>query len=74
MNYINLGLGNQLQELNNIEAERRARRAAEGAELVPPPNQLQVATGRALVSIGSRLMGEPNPTDRRGTRLVSAAR
>lgn len=74
MNYTNLGLGNHLQDLSNIEEEQRARRMAEGADLVQEPNPMRVATGRALVSIGSRLMGEASSTGRGGPHRMSAAR
>ncbi|MEZ0240781.1 MAG: hypothetical protein ACAH65_08300 [Chloroflexota bacterium] len=73
MNYTNLGLGNQLQDLSYMEEEQRARRLAEGAELAQGPNPMRVATGRALVSIGARLMGEPSPTSGGGP-LRAAAR
>jgi hypothetical protein len=59
MHYTNLGLGNRLQELSTIEEEARASRLLGGAHRSPAPNPVRVATGRAMVSLGSRLMGEP---------------
>ena len=74
MNYTNLGLGNRLQELTTIEEESRASRALAGADRPHPPNPMRVATGRAMVSLGSRLMGEPSPVRRSRPSRVAAAR
>jgi hypothetical protein len=74
MNYTNLGLGNRLQELSTIEEEARASRLLAGAERTRAPNPVRVATGRAMVSLGSRLMGEPSPVQRPSPRRAAAAR
>ena len=74
MHYTNLGLGNRLQELSTIEEEARASRLLGSADRSPAPNPMRVATGRAMVSLGSRLMGEPSPLHRQGARRATAAR
>lgn len=74
MNYTNLGLGNRLQELSNIEEEARASRLLAGAARTRAPNPVRIATGRAMVSLGSRLMGEPGPVQRPSQRRAAAVR
>jgi len=74
MHYTNLGLGNHLQELTIIDEEARASRLLAGADRTPAPNAMRVATGRAMVSLGSRLIGEPRPARRSGPSRVAAAR
>lgn len=74
MHYTNLGLGNHLQELTTIDEEARAWRLHAGADRTRSPNPVRVATGRAMVSLGSRLMGEPSPGQRSSARRVAAAR
>ena len=74
MHYTNLGLGNRLQELRNIEEEARASRTHAGVGRPWAPNPVRVATGRAMVSLGSRLMGEPSQGRRSAARRVLAGR
>jgi hypothetical protein len=74
MQYTNLGLGNRLQELTTIDEEARASRLLAGADRTPAPNPVRVATGRAMVSLGARLMGEPNPVEPHSSRRAAAAR
>jgi len=74
MQYTNLGLGNRLQELSNIEEEARASRVLAGAGRTRVPNPVRVATGRAIVSLGSRLMGDPSPVQRPRPGRAAAAR
>jgi hypothetical protein len=73
MNYTNLGLGNRLQELTNIDEEARASRLLAGAARTRAPNPVRVATGRAMVSLGSRLMGEPSAIQRSSSRRTAPA-
>jgi hypothetical protein len=74
MHYTNLGLGNRLQELTNIDEEARASRLLAGSDRTRAPNPVRVATGRAMVSLGSRLMGEPSQVQRRSSSRAAAAR
>jgi len=74
MHYTNLGLGNRLQELSTIEEEARASRLLGRAGRTRAPNPMRVATGRAMVSLGSRLMGEPSPAQRPDPRRAAAVR
>jgi hypothetical protein len=74
MNYTNLGLGNRLQELTNIEEEARASHLPAGGWRTHGPNPVRVATGRAMVSLGSRLMGDPSPVQRPSPSRAAAAR
>ena len=74
MHYTNLGLGNRLHELSTIEEEARASRLLGGAGRSAAPNPVRVATGRAMVSLGARLMGEPSPVQRPTSRRVASVR